>query len=98
MHASKITSSIVLVIDESVLNKKGKVEGRIVSLALLKQQVMIDKGWSPLSLIGVETPAIFLPFINRFTDIFVVTNLYAFIFFQLNFTSSYNLLNTLIIG
>jgi hypothetical protein len=34
----------------------------------------------------VETPAIPLVFLNCYADIFVVTNLHAFPFFQLNFT------------
>ena len=63
------------------------------SVALLKQQVMIDVvcHWSrshASCLIGVETPAIPCVFLNRFTDILMVLNFYAYPFFQSNQPSS----------
>lgn len=49
---------------------------------------MIDKSWRPLSLIGVETPTLLLPFLYRLADILVVADLDAFVFLQSNPTSS----------
>jgi len=77
--------------DSSVGIEKGKLRVSLsYSLAPLKQQIMIDKSWGPLSLIGVEPPALLLPLLNRFTNIFVVTNLHAFILFQFTITSLSN--------
>ena len=66
-------------------------EGRLRAGFSFKQQVMLDFvcHWSRTHasrLIGVETPALPLVFLNYFSDIFVVTNLHAFPFFQPNFT------------
>jgi hypothetical protein len=36
----------------------------------------------------VETPSFLLPFLNYFTDILVMSNFHAFVFFQLNLTLS----------
>jgi len=72
--------------------KKGKVESQLASsLALLKQQVMINivchrSSTHASHLIGIEMPALPLVFPNRSTDILVVLNFHAFIFFQLNIT------------
>jgi NRPS condensation-like uncharacterized protein len=79
MHATRALKS---------RKKKGE-SSEFYLLALLKQQVMngphCQSGVSSTN-VGVETPTILLPFLNCFTDIFVVTNLHAFPFFQLNFT------------
>jgi hypothetical protein len=47
---------------------------------------MFDPDVTTSRLIGVETPAIILPFPNRVTDVLVVCNFHAFVFFQLNLT------------
>ena len=49
-----------------------------------KQQVMTDKSCLSSRLIGVETPALLLVFLNYFGNIFVMANLHADVFFQLN--------------
>jgi len=54
------------------------------SLAPLKQQVMVYPDITTSHLIGVEMPAISLPFLNCFTDILVVLNFHAHVFFQPN--------------
>ncbi len=51
-------------------------------LSSFKEQVMVDKGWRPLSLIRMETPAFHLVFLTHFTNLFVVAHLHAFVFFQ----------------
>jgi len=56
------------------------------SLALLKQQVMVYPDVTTSHLIGVETPAILLPFLDFFTNILVMLNFHAHVFFQLNIT------------
>jgi hypothetical protein len=83
-------SSEILINWLTVLCKKGKLRGGLShSLAPLKQQIMIDIvcHWSRTHasrLIGVETPALLLPFLNCFTNVLVVLNFYAFPFFQFN--------------
>ncbi len=76
----------------SCLSKKNVRVSLSHSLAPLKQQVMVDTvcHWSRTHasrLIGVEPPAILLPFLNRLTDILMVVYLHAFPFFHLNLTS-----------
>ena len=74
---------------KSIEQKKGRLRvGLSHSLAPLKQQVMIGvRSNTHLSArIHVETPAILLPLHNLFTDILVVLNLHAFVFFQSNKT------------
>ena len=56
------------------------------SFASFKKQVMVYPNITTSHLICVEMPAILLPFLNRFADILVVTNLHALIYFQLNLT------------
>ena len=55
-----------------------------LSLASLKQQVMVGvcSNTHLSARIRVETPAILLPLHDLFTDVLVVLNLHAFIFFQ----------------
>ena len=58
------------------------------SFASLKQQVMIGfcSNTALSARIRMETPAILLPFLDFVTDILVVLNFHAHVFFQLNFT------------
>jgi len=74
-----------------ILTTEAPKKGKLGVSFSFKQQVMIDIvcHWSRTHasrLIGVEMPAIPLPFLNYFTDILMVLNFYTFIFFQLNFT------------
>jgi len=70
--------------------KMGKVKpGAQPSLSFsFKQQVMVNSHHCPDSStsIGVETPAVLLPFLNCLTDPPVIRNLHAFIYFQPNLT------------
>ena len=74
------------------MEKNGKPGvGRSRSFAFLKQQVVVDVvyHWSRTHarrLVGVETPAISLPFLNCFTDLIMVPNLHTFPFLQRIFT------------
>ena len=78
-NAQKKTYSVEL------KQKKGKLRvGLLQSLAFLKQQVMVDICSICSCLIGVESPAVLLPFLNCFTYVLMVTNFHAFPFFQLN--------------
>ena len=70
------------------MHKKRRVGSWFVyfSLALLKQQVMVYPDVTTSHLIGVETPAILLPFLDFFTNILVMLDFHAHVFFQLNIT------------
>ena len=60
--------------------------GLFNSLAFLKQQVMADPDVTASHLISVQSPAFSLVFLDCFADILMVSDLYAFPFFQLGFT------------
>lgn len=51
-------------------------------LSSLKQQVVVDQGWSPLSLVRMEMPAFHLIFFNDFTNLFMMVNFHTCIFFH----------------
>jgi hypothetical protein len=47
---------------------------------------MVDKGWRSLSLIGVETPAVLFPLLNRSTQLTISIE---FVFSPINICVSY---------
>lgn len=61
-----------------------QARAKVRKLTSFKQQVVVDKGWGPLSLIGVEPPAFFLVLLTYFSNLFVVLNLHTRVLFQCN--------------